>query len=561
MQKSNYTKENLEEIEQSFRPTIMNNPFTFMSTIEQGIRHRKITNESLADKIQFLGIKLSKYQIQSEKLIFDHNNETSQDKTESSDDSELEVSLDNFLDSPLNHNIRNIIKNKKPSKRKRSLLEISNQQNNQNYFFNDLPSDQKQLSTGTLVIIKKIRDAFHITLFFQPILKILEFSAKNMLLSYSVSICEEFHMELRQDKDQFANQKLQKFSKNLFMNSMIFQAIEIRYSQILIGRYLCSIRMIDVEHQDPVVQTTNIEKQEKNDQQQSIQLQKTILIDQKLDKISRKDSVNESNNKKPQTVIKMKQQSKRNLRKQDSLQKSCAIWRFFKQSIKVKLIKFQFFHLNFNCFNNKTHISQQSMFRVMSSKHIDLNSSLQDISSSLSSSQNEETLNLFKFQTHHKYNCNKYSKHPIKYTLVQIYIIWMKILSKIYMQLLKYVHEFIKNENSNYGIFKKQNQIKFNKLNWPSKIIKIQNLLIISNLFLKLNQTLLFKIEIRFLFQLLNVDVSKLCMTQQKKKDDGNTAVHLALAYEHYKIADLLMESGGSTHIINRKGQNAWGIL
>ena len=38
------------------------------------------------------------------------------------------------------------------------------------------------------------------------------------------------------------------------------------------------------------------------------------------------------------------------------------------------------------------------------------------------------------------------------------------------------------------------------------------------------------------------------------KKDDGNTAVHLALAYEHYKIADLLMESGGSTHIINRKG-------
>ena len=38
------------------------------------------------------------------------------------------------------------------------------------------------------------------------------------------------------------------------------------------------------------------------------------------------------------------------------------------------------------------------------------------------------------------------------------------------------------------------------------------------------------------------------------KKDDGNTAVHLALAYGHYKIADLLMEAGGSTHIFNKKG-------
>lgn len=38
------------------------------------------------------------------------------------------------------------------------------------------------------------------------------------------------------------------------------------------------------------------------------------------------------------------------------------------------------------------------------------------------------------------------------------------------------------------------------------------------------------------------------------KKDDGNTAVHMALAFGHYKIADMLMEAGGSTHILNKKG-------
>ncbi|CAD8170903.1 unnamed protein product [Paramecium pentaurelia] len=598
MQKSNYTKENLEEIEQSFRPNfvqpinnkIMNNAFTLMSTIEQGIRYRKITNESLADKIQFLGIKLSKYQIQSEKLIFDYNNETSQDKTESSDDSELEVSLNNFLDSPLNHNIRNIIKNKKPSKRKRSLFEISNEQNNQNYFFNDLPSNQKQLSTGTLVIINKIREAFHITLSIQPILNILESSAKNMLLSYSVSICDEFHMELRQDKDQIVNQKLQKFSKNLFMNSMIFQATEIRYSQILIGRYLCSTRMIDVEHQDPVVQTMNLEKQEKNDQQQSNQLQQRFSQIKSQKKISSKDSFNESNNKKPQTVIKMKQQSKRNLRKQDSVQvnqlkqlnrKAVQSGDFSNTLQKSNQQNSNFFTQTSTVLITKpTQISQQSVFRVMSSKHIDLNSSQQNISSSLSSSQNEETP-----QSVQVLNTPQTQQQQIFQASNQIYS----------SQNLHNLDE--DSQQDLYVLYNSRHQIKnINCLSMYMNSLRMRTQIMESSRKQKLDQIQQIKLAIKdhkyteFIDNIQFIPETQLETPIQNgntflilaaqcgcieivhelikrgadiniQNDDGNTAVHLALAYGHYKIADLLIESGGSTHIINRKGQNAWGIL
>ncbi|CAK73971.1 unnamed protein product (macronuclear) [Paramecium tetraurelia] len=121
IQKSNYTRDNLEEIEQNFRSNfaspnsnlLMNTAFTMMSTIEQGMRQRKVTNESLTEKIQFLGLRLSKYEIESEELIFDYENETSNDNTESSDDSESDVSLDKLLESPLNPITRTIIKKQK----------------------------------------------------------------------------------------------------------------------------------------------------------------------------------------------------------------------------------------------------------------------------------------------------------------------------------------------------------------------------------------------------------------------------------------------------------------
>lgn len=45
------------------------------------------------------------------------------------------------------------------------------------------------------------------------------------------------------------------------------------------------------------------------------------------------------------------------------------------------------------------------------------------------------------------------------------------------------------------------------------------------------------------------------------KQDDGNTAVHLALSYGHYKIADTLIRTGANTNILNKIGKNAWSVL
>ncbi|CAK63668.1 unnamed protein product (macronuclear) [Paramecium tetraurelia] len=608
MQKSNYTKENLVEIEQGFRPkfvspntnTIMSNAYTMMSTTEQGIRQRKITNEQLSDKIQFLGIKFPKYQIESEKPPFDYNNESSLEGSESSDDSESQVSLNQFLESPLNPN-KPLEKNKKPSKRKKSLQEISNEQDDQTHFYNDQPTDQKfiELSTGSLVLIKKIREAFHIPLTIQPILNILESSAKNRLLSYSVSVCEDFHMEIVEDLDQIANQKLLKFQKNSQLNSMIFQAVQIRYSQILIGRYVSQTRMIDVEHQDPVVQTTILEIQEKNDQSQSNQSQSQFsqIKSQKMN--SSKEAVKESNSKKPQTGGKIKQ-SQRYLTKQDSLQvQQYQSWnRRAMQSGDLSNTLQQSNQQNSNFFTQAstvlitkpTQTSQQSVFRVMSSKHIDLNSSQQDASSSLNSSQNEETPQSGQVQKSSQTQTQNQTQ-PQQPQLIQV-----QASNQISSgRNLRCLDEDSQQElHEQFDLDHLQNNM--NQLSMQMHSLRMRTHIKESSRRQKLDQIQQIKLAIydhnytefidniqfipeaqldtplqngnTFLILAAQCGCSEIVHELIKRgadiniqNDDGNTAVHLALAYGHYKIADLLMEAGGSTHIINRKGQNAWGIL
>ncbi|CAD8171150.1 unnamed protein product [Paramecium octaurelia] len=604
MQKSNYTKENLVEIEQGFRPkfvppntnTIMSNVYTMMSTTEQGIRQRKITNESLADKIQFTGIKFPKYQIESEKPPFDYYNESSQEGTESSDDSESQVSLNQFLESPLDPS-QPLQKNKKLSKRKKSLQEISNEQDDQTHFFKDQPTDYKQLSTGSLVLIKKIREAFHVPLTIQPILNILESSAKNRLLSYSVSVCEDFHMEIVKDIDQIANQKLLKFQKNSQLNSMVFQAIEMRYSQIFIGRYVSQTRMIDVEHQDPVVQATILEIQEKIDQPQSNQLQQQFSQIKSQKKNSSKDSVKDSNSKKPQPGGKMKQ-SQRYLTKQDSLQvHQFQSWnRRAMQSGDLSNTLQQSNQQNSNFFTQAstvlitkpTQTSQQSVFRVMSSKHIDLNSSQQDASSSLNSSEKEETPQSGQVQRNPQTQSQTQPQQP--------QLIQTSAQNQINSgRNLRLDEDSQQEPNEQYDLDHLQNNMNYLSMYMNSlrmrthikessrrqKLDQIQqiNLAIYDHNFTEFIDNIQFIPETQLDTPLQNGNTFLILAAQCgcieivhelikrgadiniQNKDDGNTAVHLALAYGHYKIADLLMEAGGSTHIINRKGQNAWGIL
>ncbi|CAK73970.1 unnamed protein product (macronuclear) [Paramecium tetraurelia] len=462
-----------------------------------------------------------------------------------------------------------------------------------------------ELSTGTLVILKKIRETFHTPLTIQPILNILESSAKNILLSYSASVCEEFPMELVQDKDQIAIQKLLKFQKNSKLNSMAFQAIVMRYSQILIGRYLCSTRIIDFEHQDPVVQTTIQEQLETNDQSSSIQQQQQTSQIKSQKKSSNKDSGKDSINKKNQTGGKMPQQSQRYLTKQESLQvNQLQQWnRKAMQSGDLSNTLQQSNQQNSNLFTQTstilitkpTQTSQQSVFRVMSSKHIDLNSSQQDMSSSLSSPQEEtpqsgqviktpqsgQVVKTSQTQQQHVTQasnqiqsgrnlrsldedsqqdlCEVYNSHHLKNNAncLSMYMNSLRMRTHIkessrrqkleqiqQIKLAIYDHNYTEVLNQEYQFIDNIQFIPETQLDTP-----LQN----GNTFLIMAaQCGCIEIVHELIKRGADIDI---------QNDDGNTAVHLALAYGHYKIADLLMESGGSTHILNRKGQNAWGIL
>lgn len=53
------------------------------------------------------------------------------------------------------------------------------------------------------------------------------------------------------DNNQVAFENLIPFYRNKTLIKILYQAIEIRYSQILTGRFLSSTRMYDVEHQEP----------------------------------------------------------------------------------------------------------------------------------------------------------------------------------------------------------------------------------------------------------------------------------------------------------------------
>ncbi|CAD8088626.1 unnamed protein product [Paramecium sonneborni] len=407
MQKTNYTKSNLQEMEENFRPkialtssTILTNIYTVMSTSEQGIRQRKITNENLSDKYQFLGIQFPKYCIEKEKMIYNYEDEnTNRSGTFTSEESDDDVSLDNFLESPA--------KNKPVTQqniclKSQQTLNYQDQYNQQTQtqFIKDEPPDEKQLSTGALILIKKIRMAYQIPLSLQPIISVLEQKTKNHILTCHVIMCEDQEMGVLTDKHQKVFEELIQYQRNSTLNKVISQAIDFRYPSILIGRYNCQTRMIDVEHQDPIPATTILEKQESRYDKPETQPQQQIQI-RNLARTQKLDQKDSTNKRQTMNAGKKQNQNQQGLTKQDSLQVTQPQqWNrramqsgeltnpltitnqqnsnFFTQTSTVMITK-------------PTIASQQSVFRVASSKHIDINSSQQDISSSFHSSQNSES--------------------------------------------------------------------------------------------------------------------------------------------------------------------------
>ncbi|CAD8092367.1 unnamed protein product [Paramecium sonneborni] len=592
MQKTNYTKSNLKEIEENFKPkialsnsTIMTNVYTVMSTSEQGIRQRKITNENLNDKFQFLGIQLSKYNIEKEKIIYHYDDEYSnKSETLTSQDSDQDISLDNFLESP-------IYNNKPKSKQINSLksqktlyYQDQHKQQLQTQFIKDDPIDEKQLSTGALILIKK-RMAFQIPLFLQPIISILEQKTKNHLLTYNVIMCDNYKMGVLTDKHQNVYEKLIIYQRNSTLNKVICQAIEFRYPSILIGRYNCQTRMIDVEHQDPISQTMILEKQEnKQDKSDTLPQQQTLIKSSaRITSKELKDSIT-----KRKTINAKRQQG---LTKQDSLQVTQP-----QQWNKRTILSGELTNpltitnqQNTNLFTQASTVmitkptlaSQQSVFKVPSSKHIDLNSSQQDISSSFHSSQNDESRRsskieqiqnqhssqtqyaqppqqqVLKMQNQNEESFKSVQEQKDKFHLLQE----SKNALSMYMYALK-MRTHIKESQRRQKLDTKQLiQLAIYDYNFTEFIDNIQLIpemqidvpLQNGNTYLILAAQCGCK-EIVYELIKRGADINI-------QNNDGNTAVHLALAYGHYQIADMLIQAGGNTHILNKEGLNAWSVL
>ncbi|CAD8079315.1 unnamed protein product [Paramecium primaurelia] len=599
MQKTNYTKQNLQEVEESFRPkvaltssTILTNVYTVMSTSEQGVRQRKVTNENLTDKIQFSGILLPKYSIDKENTIYNYDEYFNESAVISSEDSDDTVSLDNFLESPANN---------KPVIKKNITLKSQQTLNDQNqlkeqtltYFIKDDPIDEKQLSTGALILIKKIRMAFQMPLYLQPILSVLEQKTKNHLLSLHVKICDDYEMGVLIDTHQTVFEEMLKYQRNPTLNKAICQAIEFRYPIILVGRYNCQTRMIDVEHQDPVSNTAILEKQEsKYDKfENQTLLQTYIRNSMRRQSKELKESINK------RQTINTKKQNLQGLTKQDSLQvtqpqqwnRRAMLSGELSNPLTITIQQTN--QQNSNVFTQTSTVlitkptiaSQQSVFRVVSSKHIDLNSSQQDLSSSFHSSQNGESRRSSKIEQiqHQQSSQTQYTQPP------QQQVSQLKMQSQqedsfetIQDQEDKYhLLQEGKNALSMYmNSLRMRTQIKESQRRQKLDTNQLIKLAIYNNNFIEFMDNIQFIPEMQidvplqdgntFLILAAQCGCKEIVHELVKRgadiniqNDDGNTAVHLALAHGHYKIADMLMEAGGSTHIFNKHGQNAWSVL
>ncbi|CAD8186333.1 unnamed protein product [Paramecium octaurelia] len=599
MQKTNYTKQNLQEIEENFLPkvaltssTILTNIYTVMSTSEQGIRQRKVTNENLNDKISFSGIQLPKYSIEKENTIFKYDEYGNESATLSSEESDDSVSLDNFLESPANN--KPVIRKNKTLKSEKALKDQNQpQEQTQTYFIKDDPIDEKQLSTGALILIKKIRMAFQMPLHLQPIISVLEQQTKNHLLAQHVKMCDHFEMGLLTDKHQTVFEKMIIYQRSSILNKAICCAIEFKFPNILVGRYNCQTKMIDVEHQEPVSNTAILEEQEskyeKLENQQLLQTQIRNSMRRRSKEL--KESINK------RQTINAKKQIQQGLTKQDSLQvtqpqqwnRRVVLTGELTNPLTITIQQTN--QQNSNLFTQASTVlitkptlaSQQSVFRVTSSKHIDLNSPQQDLSSSFHSSQNEESRRSSKIEQiqHQQSSQTQYTQPP------QQQVSQQKMQSQqedsfesVQEQEDKYhLLQEGKNALSMYmNSLRMRTQIKESQRRQKLDTNQLIKLAIYNNNFVEFmdNIQLIPEMQIdaplqdgnTFLILAAQCGCREIVHELVKRgadiniqNDDGNTAVHLALAHGHYKIADMLMESGGSTHIFNKHGQNAWSVL
>ncbi|CAD8171378.1 unnamed protein product [Paramecium octaurelia] len=592
-QKISYTQHNLKEIEDVFYQyvsMITGSQISFQAS-QHFIKYYKCLE--IFNLIQEVQIVLERYDVPqiTRKFSFDFDNSISL----LSSQSDQSASFDKILEEP---NQRLQIDDRHESKMQNIIQSMKNlsDESQSLIFLEDVVKNQKQISTGLLNTIKKVKNKFHTPINGQAILSILEQSTKNDLLTFHMMEQSEEQIQklIHGDYDTNALKNLDYFYKQSALRKMIYNGVELRYEKILIGRYQSQQRMIDVEHSD-LVQSSILEapQQHISSSQQSQQSQQSqeLLLLQKQKLISLKQQGRSRNLQRDSltVIIKPKLNSRQTANSPDITNVHSKPTSQYTNQLTYNI----FTQASTQYLTKPTNQSQQSV-KVSSVQNLEENLSHLEMSpqSSLKSIKSKSAVdssniisqtnppNIRKSQNIKDFD--KIAKDKISLPKEQIEIkeeiipskrqkssnvslLQQPILENKTLSMFSYS---LRMRNQALGHSRRQNLDQYKileQLIYDNDVQEfLEHIQQVPSMYLdkrlENNDTLL---------TLASKSGCKDIVKELVKKgadiniqnDDGNTAVHLALSYGHYKIADILIGAGANTNILNKIGKNAWSIL
>ncbi|CAD8078635.1 unnamed protein product [Paramecium primaurelia] len=591
-QKISYTQHNLKEIEDVFYQYVSMITGSQISFQASQNFTKQIKSVEISNLVQEWQIVLERYDIPQKKkqFSFDFDNSISL----LSSQSDQSASFDKILEEP---NQRLKVDERHESKMQniiQSMKNLSDDSESQ-IFVEDVVNDQKQISTGLLNTIKKVKNKFHCPMNGQAIMSILDQNTKNDLLTFQMmeQSKEQIQKLIHGDYDTNALKNLDSFYKQQEVRKMMYHGIEMRYENILIGRYQSQQRMNDVEHSD-LVQSSILEAplQHISSSQQSQQSQQSseLLLLQKQKLISLKQQGRSRNLQRDSltVIIKPKINSKNtsnspdvtnvhskptsqytnqltyNIFTQASTQYLTKPTNQSQQSVKVSSVQ----NLEENLSNLE--MSPQSSLKSIKSKSAIDSSNIisQTNPPNIRKSQNirdfdkitKDRMNHPKEQIELKEEIIKRQKSS-NISLLQQPILENKTLSMFSYSLRMRNQALGHSRRQNLDQFKILEQLIYDNdvQEFLEHIQQVPQMYIDKRL--ENHDTLLTLASKSGCKEMVKELIKKGADINIQNQDDGNTAVHLALSYGHYKIADILIGAGANTNILNNIGKNAWSIL
>ncbi|CAK93075.1 unnamed protein product (macronuclear) [Paramecium tetraurelia] len=589
--KTTFVGMNLQEIEDYFtsqQQLIKLTYINFQATEVPGLEQIGPTLEQNLD--------IPKFIIYQPKLSLTFNFYSTE--TFSSSESDLSQSLDLRLEEP----IQSQDYNKKTTKSLNNLEE----EKDETIFIEDDLKNFKSISTGQLTLIKKAKNHFLQPLDLVCILSTLDQNTKNQLLTFpqQAKPIDQVLDSINSDNDCWAYKQLEKYYDKLILKRRVIDQLAIRYDQILIGRYQDKEKVIDIEHQDlietlqnlPEIPTlTEIENQQKsqksqqqnNQQHQQQQQQVTNQQSTKGEQIRqivsiKKNILNKKQLKKNQTQTINIQPNLRTKQTSNSPdQSNSRLTMQYSNQLTNQ-------HTNQQTQNNiitqsttqfltkPTNQSQQSV-NVTGTKIIQKSKSNADLSETSSIKSSNSKLEISSQKILEVENQKPQTKNQPQH--LEVAEIEKKIkhnktksenlINKIFEQKIQSMQQHSlrmrshAEEQAKRQKYDQKYQVKFaiEDNNYQEFLENFKQLPeMYTDYRFQNNETFL-----TLATQSGNKDIVKELIKRGAdiniQNDDGNTPLHLAIAYSHFDIADMLMFSGASSHILNKQGRNAWNVI